>query len=92
MHSSAPLDIDRPGIGRAQERHFPQSIFESAAQQRAQQEAVRSRHGSSASQTMHHDGRTIRSASRPKYDNALATRLGTRTLYSSELLLHGTEG
>ena len=67
------------GIGCAQEGHFGVVIFASADQQPAQQEAVRSRHGSSPSQTTHHDGRTIRSASRPTIDNALASLLCTRT-------------
>lgn len=56
--------------GWAQERHFAVVIFGSDAQQEAQQEAVRSRHGSSDWQAAHQEGRTIRSASRPTIDNA----------------------
>ncbi|HEX8617263.1 MAG TPA: hypothetical protein VF911_06740 [Thermoanaerobaculia bacterium] len=63
--------------GNAHERHFPLSIFGSDDQQGAQQEAVRSRHGSSRAQTTHHDGKTIRSASRPTIDNAPRTLLCT---------------
>ena len=70
------------GIGSAQEVHLARVIRGSDDQQLAQQEAVRSRHGSSPSQTTHQDGRTIRSASRPTIDNALASLLCTRTLYS----------
>lgn len=61
------------GIGSAQEVHFGVVIFASAAQQVPQQEAVRSRQGSSDSQTTHQEGRTIRIASRPTTDNALAS-------------------
>jgi hypothetical protein len=42
---------------------------------------MRALHANSVPQATHHEGRTIRSASRPKEDNALAIRLGTRTLY-----------
>jgi hypothetical protein len=56
----------------------------SASQQSRQHDATRASQSSSLPQATHHDGRTIRSASRPKYDNALATRLGTRTLYSGD--------
>lgn len=68
------------GDGRAQETHFGPRYFGSAAQQSAQQDAVRSLHGSSRRQETHHDGRTIRSASRPSIDNALAARLCTRDI------------
>ena len=68
MHSAAPM-----GIGNAQDVHLGVVIFASEDQQEPQQEAFRSRHGSSESQTTHHDGRTIRSASRPTIDNALAS-------------------
>ena len=61
------------GIGSAQEVHFGVVIFASCDQQEPQHEAVRSRQGSSDSQTTHHDGRTIRTASRPTIDNALAS-------------------
>jgi hypothetical protein len=66
------------GSGSAQVRHFGVTIFGSDDQQPAQQEAVRARQGSSRSQTMHQEGRTIRSASRPTTDNALEIRLCTR--------------
>lgn len=75
------MHVDAP-TGRAHESHFTVSMRGSALQQEAQTEAVRSRHGSSAPQATHHDGRTIRSASRPTNDNALARLLDTRTLYS----------
>ena len=68
------------GNGCAHERHFAVLIFGSAVQHEAQQEAVRSRHGSSESQAAHHDGRTIRSASRPTIDNAPRSLLCTWTL------------
>ena len=61
------------GMGIAHDGHFGEVIFASAAQQEPQHEAVRSRHGSSESQTTHHDGRTIRSASRPTIDKAPAS-------------------
>jgi hypothetical protein len=67
-----------PVSGSAQEVHFDVVSFGSASQQPAQHEAVRARHGSSVSQTTHHDGRTIRSVWRPSRDNALASGLGTR--------------
>lgn len=76
MHSMQRLAPAANGI--AQELQRPVSIRGSDAQQFAQQEAVRSRHGSSASQTMHHDGRTIRSVWRPTIDNALPKRLSGR--------------
>ena len=66
------------GMGSAQEVHFAVVIRASADQQAPQQEAVRSRQGSSDSQTTHHEGRTIRTASRPTTDNALAS------LYTNE--------
>jgi hypothetical protein len=47
------------------------------AQQAAQHDAVRSRQGSSDLQAAHHDGRTIRSASRPTIDNAPRSLLWT---------------
>jgi hypothetical protein len=65
------------GAGNAHERHFATVIFAREDQQEAQQEAVRSRHGSSRSQAAHHDGRTIRSASRPTIDNAPRSLLCT---------------
>ena len=65
------------GAGWAQERHFAVVIFGNEAQQEAQQEDVRSRHGSSDSQAAHQDGRTIRSASRPTIDNAPRSLLCT---------------
>lgn len=61
------------GNGNAHEPHFTPSIRGSARQHAAQQEAVRSLQGSSFPQATHHDGRTIRSASRPTNDNALAS-------------------
>jgi len=73
MQSSASA-----GIGNAQELQRAVSMRGSDAQQFAQQDAVRSRHGSSASQTRHHDGRTIRSVWRPTNDNALPIRLSGR--------------
>jgi hypothetical protein len=76
----ADSTADNAGSGCAQELHLPVVIFGSAAQQRAQQEAVRSRHGSSCSQATHHDGRTIRSASRPTIDNAPRSLLCTSSL------------
>ena len=66
---SEPAD----GRGIAQEVHFGVVIFASPDQQDAQQDAVRSRQGSSDSQTTHQEGRTIRTASRPTIDNALAS-------------------
>ncbi len=68
MHS-----VPATGTGIAQEEHFGVAIFASEDQHEPQQEAVRSAHGSSESQTTHHDGRTIRTASRPTIDNALAS-------------------
>jgi hypothetical protein len=68
------------GAGCAHEVHFAVVIFGRDDQQDVQQEAVRSRHGSSRWQTTHHDGRTIRSASRPTNDNALTSFVCTRTL------------
>jgi hypothetical protein len=56
------------------------AIFGNALQQSAQQEATRSRHGSSFSQTTQAEGRTIRSASRPRFDNALTSLACMRTL------------
>jgi hypothetical protein len=66
------VNISRSAItaGWAQDRHFAVFIFGRDAQQEAQQEEVRSRHGSSDSQAAHQEGRTIRSASRPTIDNA----------------------
>ena len=64
--------------GNAHEAHLGSLIFGSALQQSPQHDAVRSRHGSSFPQATHHDGRTIRSASRPTNDNALAS-VRTRT-------------
>lgn len=61
------------GTGIAHEAHLGEVIFASAVQQGPQQEALRSRQGSSQSQTTHHDGRTIRTASRPTIDKALAS-------------------
>lgn len=78
MHS---MQSSFAGKGSAHETHFPIVIFGIASQQSRQHDATRASHSSSLPQATHHDGRTIRSASRPKYDNALATRLGTRTLY-----------
>jgi hypothetical protein len=57
--------------GIAHERHFPDVIRGSDDQQDAQQEAMRSRHGRLPPQTTHHEGRTIRSASRPIIDSVL---------------------
>jgi hypothetical protein len=50
------------GSGSAHDLHFGDVIFGSRDQHDAQQDASRSRHGSSSPQTSHHDGRTIRSA------------------------------
>lgn len=70
--------VSPPASGSAQEEHFEEVISGSASQHAAQHEPVRARHGSSASQTTHHDGRTIRSVWRPSRDNALARGIGTR--------------
>jgi hypothetical protein len=61
-----------PASGSAQEVHFTPVILGNAAQHERQQEAVRLRHGSSPPQATHHDGRTIRAASRPRKDSAPA--------------------
>lgn len=82
MHSASPL----PTSGIAHDVHFAPSIFGSALQHVAQQEAVRARHGNSRSQAMHHDGRTIRSASRPRKDNAFATGLTARIVRGVALM------
>jgi|ERR1051326_1170187 hypothetical protein len=71
-----------PAIGSAHDSHFTLVIFGSALQQVAQQEAVRSRQGSSPPQTAHHDGRTIRAASRPKNDSAPERVVSTRDIVS----------
>ena len=63
------------GAGAAQERHLAAVIRGSDFQHEAQQEAVRSRHGSSRSQAAHHEGRTICSAPRPKIESALRPAL-----------------
>ena len=61
------------GNGSAHDTHFARVIFGRFAQHSAQQEAVRSRHGSSLPQATHQEGRTILSASRPTIDKALAS-------------------
>lgn len=66
------------GNGNAHEAHFGPSMRGREVQHAEQQEAVRSRHGSSFPQATHHDGRTIRSASRPTNVKALAS-VRTRT-------------
>ena len=71
------------GSGWAHETHFTPVIFGSADQQAPQQEAVRSRHGSSRWQATHHDGRTILSASRPTNDKAFVSVLRTRAIVRS---------
>jgi len=73
------------GIGCAHETHFAPVIFGNADQQEAQQDAVRSRHGSSRSQATHHDGRTICNASRPTNDNAFAMVLRTRAIVARNI-------
>jgi hypothetical protein len=60
--------------------HLPDAIFGNDPQHSAHTDAVRSRHGSSISHATHHDGRTIRSASRPTIDNAPRSLLCTPTL------------
>jgi len=57
------------GSGSAQERHFAPVIRGSDCQQSAQHDAVRALHGSCRSQTMHHDGRIVRNASRASSEN-----------------------
>lgn len=59
------------GAGCAHDVHFATVIFGSCDQHCAQHDAVRSRHGKSARQEMHQEGRTIRSVSRPSNDNAV---------------------
>ena len=59
--------------GIAQELHFPPRITGSDAQHDAQQEACRSRHGSSPEQMTHGACRTIRAVSRPNISNAERT-------------------
>lgn len=81
LRAGPPLATCDSGSGSAQEVHFAAVILGSADQHDAQQEAVRSRQGSSRRQATHHDGRTIRSASRPTNDKALLTMLRTRALY-----------
>ena len=71
--------------GNAQDAHFAPLIFGNSRQHAAQHEAVRARHGSSFPHPTHHDGRTIRSASRPTNDNALAS-VRTRTFYEESSL------
>lgn len=61
------------GKGSAQDSHFAASIRGRASQHERQQDAFRSLHGSSRSQATHQEGRTIRSASRPTNDNAVAS-------------------
>ena len=68
--------------GSAHETHLAVSILGNAVQHAAQHDATRASQESSSPQATHHDGRTIRTASRPKYDKALAIRVGTRQLYS----------
>ena len=58
-----------PASGIAQERHLAPGMRGRERQQSAQQEAVRSRHGSSRSQTTHHDGKSVRTASRAASEN-----------------------
>jgi hypothetical protein len=57
--------------GIAHDSHFAPSIFGSADQQDEQQDAFRSRHGNSRSQTTHEECRTIRAVSRPKMESAV---------------------
>jgi hypothetical protein len=66
------------GNGNAHDAHFAPVIFGRFAQHSPQHDAFRSRHGSSRPQATHQEGRTIRSASRPTNDNALAS-VRTRT-------------
>ncbi|MEA2463954.1 MAG: hypothetical protein QOJ98_1701 [Acidobacteriota bacterium] len=61
-------------------------IFGRTDQQEAQQEAVLSFQGSSRLQAMHHDGRTIFSASRPTIDNAPRSLLCTPAILRSVTL------
>jgi len=75
-----------PTPGSAHERHFVPVIRGRSAQHPAQQLALRFRHGRSFPQATHHDGRTIRSASRPTNDNALAS-VRTRTFYEGSSTL-----
>ena len=65
--------VPATGTGMAHETHLGVVIRGSDDQHERQQEAVRSAQGSSESQTAHQEGRTIRSASRPTIDNALAS-------------------
>src|SRR5262249_31748879 len=59
--------------GMAHESHLAPVIRGSADQHAAQQEALRSRQGSSRSQTTHGACRTIRAVSRPKMESASST-------------------
>jgi hypothetical protein len=56
-------------MGSAHDRHFPLAILGREAQQSAQHDAVRFRHGSSRSQTTQAACRTIRAVSRPSSDS-----------------------
>src|SRR5579859_126054 len=60
--------------GSAQESHFVPPIDGSDDQHAPQQEAFRSRHGSSSPQTTHEACRTIRAVSRPNEERAANTR------------------
>lgn len=70
--------VDPSGNGNAHDAHFDPSMRGNASQQGRQHDAFRSLHGSSRSHATHQEGRTIRSASRPTNDNALAS-VRTRT-------------
>ena len=59
--------------GIAQDLHFPPRITGSDAQHDRQQEAFRSRQGSSPAQMTHGACRTIRAVSRPNISNAERT-------------------
>jgi hypothetical protein len=61
------------GIGSAHEAHLDDLIAGSEAQQSAQHDAVRARHGSSPSQTTQAACRTIRAVSRPNNDSVCNT-------------------
>ena len=76
-HSSTAVS----GAGCAQERHRAVSIRGRRRQQASQQEAVLPFHGSSSRQTVHQEGRTILSASRPS--NEIAPRPAPRSAAES---------
>jgi hypothetical protein len=60
-------------MGSAHDLHFAEVMAGSAAQQSAQHEAVRARHGSSRWQTTQPACRTIRAVSRPNMDSVCNT-------------------